>query len=98
MVQLHTRGRVPPQRGGRGEKPIQQHHQSILSPQQQGGSSKSSHAPVVSEQSKAPMSKPKISIPLDHDGEMIFGNNFVRIKYTGGQSDTDEEYEFGLIQ
>lgn len=157
MVQLHTRGRVPPQRGGRGEKPIQQHHQLILLPQQQGGSSKSSHAPVVLEQSKAPMSKPKISIPLDHDGgecknpqcqhcgsiiipapqlsfplqdkpsikvndweiytikkpilssaeldhlgdtkfefplpEMIFGNNFVRIKYTGGQSDTDEEYE-----
>jgi type 2A phosphatase activator TIP41 len=135
MVQLHTRGRAPP---SRQQQQLQQPQptQQLLS-----------HTPVVSAQSRAPVAKPKISIPLDHDGEcknpqcehcgsiiipapqlsfpvqdqpsikvndweiytikkpilssaeldhlgdtkfefplpeMIFGNNFVRIKYTGG--------------
>lgn len=146
MVQLHTQGRAPPAT----RQPL---------PSLQGSSR--SHAPVVSEQSKVPISKPKVSIPLNHDGEcknpqcqhcgsiiipapqlsfplqdkpsikvndweiytikkpilssaeldhlgdtkfefplpeMIFGNNFVRIKYTGGSSrNQDHEIWFNSI-
>ncbi|KAI5967201.1 TIP41 [Candida margitis] len=145
MVQLHTRGRAPPTR-----QPPQ--------PQSPRGGSRA-HAPVISEQSKAPVSRPNISIPLEHDGEcknpqcqhcgsiiipapqssfplqdkpsikvngweiytikkpilssaeldhlgdtkfefplpeMIFGNNFVRIRYTGGDgNDIDIDNDNG---